>query len=640
MNTIQQLEQEIREASQAYYGSGKPIMSDDHFDGLVSRLRELDPDNELLKTPGTGFNPELVTHLRKYEHITTVGSLEKLKHQEVIEGRTEAFSDYFVASLKLDGGSAVAYYNEGVLHRVLTRGNGDIGLDITKNVLYGGTIPVIIKNKNIVAVRGEVLITQESFSQLGGKDPRNRANGLATSVHVGKDELKHLKFISYSILAKKKGSTVIDKISDLNALEEAGFLVVPWQLYNGWETFVDDAMNGDIDLSIPGVLENILRTEWRFARGSFRELIPVDGLVLTKLEYVLARDERYSIPVYPSIAYKFNDESATTKVLELDWTLTRTGRYVPVAVIEPVELEGAIIQRVTMNNMDFLQENMAGVGATIEIVRSNTVIPKIVGTHYPVQPDLPQYCPVCGIAFGKVGPDLACLNQACSHKQSSIITAILNYVLPDGLGQTTIDKIIEAFSLQDLAMLTDWIYIVNPERLYMFGDHYTELIMEMVEKVKNLKLTPGEVLQLANIPQVGKRVKEKIDANVTLEEFCQALRVRQPSSVWATYMNAPAFENLSKLWERIEAIVEFIGHDNLRKPLVVTDGKVKVTLTGALSMPRKQLVKLLGIEEVSIGKAEVLIADKPSNSEKYKKAIERNIPIMTEEEFRSQYIGE
>lgn len=622
----------ITYASKHYY-SGNPIMTDSEFDELIRQLRELDPENELLSTPGTGFNPKDITHLKKYEHLTTVGSLDKIKHEDVINGLTKDFSEYFVASLKLDGGSAVAYYENGILLRVLSRGDGTIGLDITRNILASGTVPTEISDRSIVAVRGEVVMTYDSFDVLGGSSPRNRAVGLSQSVHARDDELSHLRFIAYDIPVKKSGSVVIDKIADFNKLEELGFLVVPWQIYNGWMTFVSDAIEGEIDLSVwnrlPDVLEN------RFSRGTFRENVPVDGLVLTKPEYTNLRTNGYMVPSYESIAYKFLDESAITTVVDIEWNLTRTGRYVPVAIVEPVELAGATIQRVTMNNADFLQESMAGVGSKIEIVRSNMVIPMITHTLLPIQPDMPQYCPVCGILFTKHGPDLICANQNCSHKQEAIVRAILNHTVPDGIGEITITKIIETYDIQDLSDLKAFAYGITQET--DFGPHYAGLILAMAETIRNLKLTPGKVMQLANIPQVGNKVRENIDTNINRADFMSMLILGMPAPHMAEQMNAPAYKNLCELWARVEAIVEFVGKDNVVSPETLTKPKMRVTITGALSIYRREFVELLNVEEVSISKAQVLIANSPSNSSKYRKAVERGIPIMTEDEFRAEY---
>lgn len=638
--TIEELVDEIRRASKAYY-AGASIVSDQHFDQLVEHLRQLDPAHKTLDEIGWGYNPDSDKHLKKFPHFTKIGSLDKIKHDDVIAGRTPDYFDYFIASLKLDGGSAIAYYDKGNLVRVLSRGNGLEGLDITKNVLVGKTIPTKIKDSRIVAIRGEIVITYKSFNTLKGSSPRNRAVGLSQSIHSSKDELEHLKFIAYDIPVRMKGTTIIDKISDLNRLEDLGFLVVPWQIYNGWINFVADASNGNIDLSnwsyLPSVLEN------RFSRGTFRENIPVDGLVLTRLDYVLVEVKEHVFPEYKSIAYKFHDESASTSVRRIEWTLSRTGRMIPVAIVEPVEISGATIKRVTLNNFQWLEELQAGIGADIEIVRSNMVIPMIVDVHQrSLDYNAPMFCPYCPHELKRVGVDLVCANMNCPYKQEVIVRAILTHVMPDGLGETTLDTLIKEFNLDELSELAKFRNEVMEEHLTIFGPHYTKLIMRMVCSLRDLKLTPGQILQLASIPQVGNKVREKIDTHVRFSYFRDALGRKKPGESWKQYMNAPAFENLNRLWSRVEAIVNFVGVENVIDPFIksipLTKPKIKVTITGGLSMPRKELVKELNVEEVPINQAEVLIADVSSSSSKYKKAMEREIPILTEEEFRDKYI--
>jgi DNA ligase (NAD+) len=384
---VQTLEGRIRQAAQAYY-EGHPLLSDGAFDRLGTQLAVLDPGHALLTTPGWGYDPGTAP-LTTGHHVVPMGSLPKVKYHQ---RHTAPFcAGPVVASLKLDGGAACAIYAHGVLQRVLSRGDGKVGLDITQNLRHG--VPAVMQQIGIVAVRGEVLLTEAGFGAVGGASPRNRAVGLSQSLYANRDEVRHLRFVAYDLPVRTAACPILDKQGDLEFLRSQGFTVVPYRLYSSWNAF--------LDLS-PTSLH-------RYEQG-----YPVDGMVISAM-----RPEVQIIPHgvavhYPSVAVKYPDASAVTTVKDVCWQVTRTRRLVPVALVEPVQLADATVRRVTLHNVMWARERGIGIGASVAIVRSHMVIPRIVEVLVSAPVVCPATCPRCGQSVTVVSRDLVCRNTSCA----------------------------------------------------------------------------------------------------------------------------------------------------------------------------------------------------------------------------------
>jgi DNA ligase (NAD+) len=318
-----------------------------------------------------------------------MGSLPKVKYHQ---RHTAPFcAGPVVASLKLDGGAACAIYAHGVLQRVLSRGNGKIGLDITQNLRHG--VPASIPNHGIVAVRAEVLLTESRFQAVGGASPRNRAVGLSQSLYAKSNEVRHLRFVAYDLAVRTATCPVVDKQGDLDLLHSQGFEVVPYWTFPNGEAF----------------LELGATSLHRYEQG-----YPVDGMVVSAMAPKVQTLPHGVAVHYPSVAVKYPDVSAVTTVKDVCWQVTRTRRLVPVAVVEPVQLADAIVSRVTLHNVMWARERGIGIGASVAIVRSHMVIPRIVEVLVPAPVACPVTCPRCGQSVTVAGRDLVCLNTACA----------------------------------------------------------------------------------------------------------------------------------------------------------------------------------------------------------------------------------
>lgn len=650
------LENRIEKASQAYY-DGEPIMSDEEFDGIVEQLREIDPENELLKRSGTGYSPfpdgviyrdtdsmqldlssetkekiknvqeqMLNNHLKKFAHDFHVGSLDKIKHED----HKKWIDGDFVITPKMDGGSAVAYYKDGKLVRVLSRGDGDVGLDITRNILVGGTVPKFIKSRDVRAVRGEIILNYEDFKIIGGSHPRNRAVGLSQSVHVSEDELKYLKFVAYDIPIRDV-QPLTTKSGVMEYLSGLGFLTSPWKRYPSWEEFQKG-------IEIHQMLNYIIDGK----------KIPVDGLVLSSNGIHSSQKNL----LFKSIAYKFKSEIVKTVVEDIEWNISRTGRLVPVLVVREVHISGANISRVTANNVEWISEMGCGKGSKIEITRSNEVIPMVTRVIDPVKPTIPTTCPGCSMTLIKDHRDLVCPNPVCSSKVDSTLKRILYMFAPDGLGDSSIDQLFQIFQIKDLDSLKNFINLVSSiqDSRNQIGEHFgpstTDKLSEMILHVGHRDLTIRDVMYVSNIPRVGHTSSKKLSDNVSIEDFKDAIGSLKVPDKWRNYVSTgPGFENLKDNWGKVVDVVHFYGIERIVKEgpaILQPDVKVTVCITGKLSKPRKELYeefRMFGVDEASIKSCDILVCNEKSSSNKYRTAEKREIPIMSEQEFRKNYIS-
>lgn len=347
------------EAQISYYASkyymGEPEITDEAFDALVDRLREINPNSSILKT-GWGFEvfEDKVKH--KYSHI---GSLDKCKTYADIP---DIFKDKTIfISPKLDGLSAVAYYKNGNLVKGVTRGNGEIGKDITEKLVK--ILGTTITDKHFTgAVRGELIISNSNWEILKQKydgliSPRNFSAGIINRKEIDED-IKYIDLVVYKIIGQEN-KPILEKRDD----------ILRWLALN-------------FENTVPEYYYPILNEpSWNLYHENtftaFKELgYGLDGLVLTHPDVQYnAMTNGYT---YTEVAYKFQAESTTTFIKDINWSLTRTQRLVPVANVEPVELSGAIVENATCNNAKWVLEMGLEKGCEVEITRSGEVIPQIL----------------------------------------------------------------------------------------------------------------------------------------------------------------------------------------------------------------------------------------------------------------------
>ncbi len=425
-------------------------------------------------------------------------------------------------------------------------------------------------------------------------------------------ELQELHVVWYDLPEFNGTKTQI-----METLKNEGFVVPYYRLCKSWSDYKQFANKHDKTTTIiPSI------------NGTF----PIDGLVLTKCDNS------------GSIAYKFANEIAESTVNNITWQLSRTGRYIPVLNVESVFLSGANISRVTANNFEWLTQWKAGIGSTINIIRSNEIIPTLIGViNESTEYNVPTHCEICGTHLTIHGKDLICNNQNCGAKNHATIRMILNHFKSDGIGNTIIDDIISIHYLNTISDVSEWAHCVELDDLKSnFGSVTSTKIQLLANEICNRKITFSDIFGMANIPSVSSSTTEKLTANVSMEEFISAfennnraiIRSNKWMDCFPTYKQP---DNIELYFDRLVELYsifrnQIVESKQQNQPIMMT-----YALTGALSKTRNEIVKEFaeyGCKFVDVKQADVLVAPGPSSSSKYKLAISRGIKIMTEMEFR------
>lgn len=590
--TVSDLVSQIRKAAQAYY-EGEPIMSDEEFDKLVEELRALSPNDPLLSTPGWGYK----VHLSEVRHRELVGGLNKIK----IDAFDRAAHKDKLVMPKLDGITGVAYYVDGNLVNVVSRGDGEVGQDITANI-RPGSVPRKV-NPDITEVRGELVMSITNFNKLGGySHPRNAAAGIANSKYAGREEINAVEFIAFSAKTERE----LDLIETLYWLHSNGFKIV-------------DA------ISVDRIEEFNPVHNWRD--------YPIDGAVVASRDYKEV------------FAVKFQAESAIVTVTGIDWQESGFGRLIPVIEFTPVDLSGATLSRCSGFNAHSIKINNIGVGAKIRVCRSNEVIPHWMETIAPaINPDSAIPTTWNGNPVVWEGVHLKVIKDF----EPQIVKTILLANTPDGIGGGTVNEMIKALSINTLEQLATVCNLVvnmsapealNPLRQALgTGDRY----LGAIETLSNVINRPVDLHKALNwtwtrgLGDVAAEVIATECTHVTLKEYLLNLG-ELPAELESKLPSYVPGEGIKENRDNIIKVLNFpFNWVPYNKPAEIVT-KYKVAITGALSKPRSQLFKewaQYGVVESDVSKADFLVTDNPnSGSSKNKTAKKLGIRVVTESEF-------
>lgn len=637
--SINLLEGMIRRASQEYYTTGNSQMSDDEFDAAVEELKELNPSSDVLHNVGWGYdvNQDNTPGAKVKHKYGRAGSLTKCRaYQEV---KPSLRHSYLRTSLKLDGLSCVMYYKEGKRYQSLTRGDGDVGIDITEKIDMILS-PVLFDDDDFTgAVRGEIVMSFDSFLKFqevhpDAKNPRNSAAGLINSKGCSED-LKYLDVVVYSLVGLERSSDAIPtSVKDMDNWLSKNFSKVVPATFTAFTYLSEDAF-----IKCMYSMKNM----WY---GKY----PSDGIVLTNNS--LTYDHVSYGVRYNEQAFKFPAEVATTEVLDVEWNLSKTRYLIPKVKLKTVNISGTDVSYCTGYNAKYIADNKVGPGAVVKVQKRGEIIPNIDEVVSTGSSNIPDVCPVCGHALEWSGVHLCCPNELCMNASVQDLLCwvqniapvenvkekmILNYLeelLPEG--QLTVEYVMSG------SLFSAYVKLRN-------GGVQDKLMADMIHKLYSGSVTIESAFKALNIPRLGditcKKLSQDPDWCKRLVDACVIGEGEEFMSRSAGYLvsivgnatyttmlhHIPKLERLAMLGDRIQY------PDKLN-----ADCK-HVAITGKLSVKRSVFEAELESYGFVCGDLNkntfCLITDDPdSSSSKNTKATKLGIPKMTERSFRDKYM--
>ena len=605
----------------ALYYQGHPEISDFEFDKLEAELACLDPDNYVLKVVGaTSSASDKIKHDRKMLSLDKTYVLEDLMSWK---GNEEVIS-----TMKLDGVSCSLVYNDGKLLQAKTRGDGTYGENIIPKVMWINAIPKLITQKNKIEVRGELYCDEESFFHLSqemvsiGLDKPTSQRNIVAGLMGRKDNLelcRYIKFMAFDYISDEK---IIKEEEKFHKLDISGF------------TIPDIGVHEDVK-SIEKAIEQAREF---MSEGDYQ----IDGLVFTynKMSHHEELGETSHHPRY-KMAFKFQGESKTTELKEIIWSVSRNGILTPVGEVEPVELSGAMIGRVTLHNYGMVLQYNLKSGDLIEIIRSGEVIPKFLSVVKSSANEfqIPNTCPSCGHKVEIEDIRIYCRNNNCPGKNKEVI---LNFIQKIGIEDLSGKRLEELINAKLVSTIAD-IYRLKTEDLMKIDkikDKLSNKVIDSIQKSKTtdliiflsaLGISGGAFNKCEKVVRAGFDTIDKIK-DLTLEDLMTIESFAEKSST----------EFLSSLKEKLPLINELIecGFEfTVSKTRATAITGKKICITGALTEKRPVIEDMIreagGIMVSSVSKnTDVLVTNETdANSSKYKKALELKIKIISEIEL-------
>lgn len=631
-------------ASFAYYQGKDEIMDNFEYDRLYDELEKLEKDTGIVLagSPTSKVGYEVVSELPKERHAYDVLSLDKTKDVAVLESWLGDMKG--VLSWKLDGLTVVVTYENGSLLKAVTRGNGEVGEVITANARTFVNIPLSIPYKGRLVLRGEALIKYSDFEKINEeiedpdekyKNPRNLCSGSVRQLDSSITAKRRVYFLVYSILDTEIEFETVSK--QLDWAEKQGFETVGHSL-------TDSA----------GIADKVAEYTANVSSNDF----PADGLVLTydDIAYGRSLGRTAKFPRH-SIAFKWKDETAETTLKEIEWSASRTGLINPVAVFEPVMLEGTTVSRASVHNISIVKQLKLGIGDKLLVYKANMIIPQIAenltGSDTLV---IPGECPVCSGALEIRQENgtmtLVCPNTDCLAKQIKTFTHFVSRQAMniDGLSEATIEKFIAKKIIKkrvDFYHLSD--YRDDITTMEGFGEKSYNNIISSVDRSRKVRIEnliyslaiPGVGLSTARI--ICRRFDNDIESamDATYDEMVQIDGIGDVlAKEWVRYMqDEHNREEIHDILKEIDIIMSEapVAEQNLNG--------ITVVITGSLNMfvnrtELKNIIEQKGgkVTGSVTGNTDYLINnDINSGSTKNRKARELNVTIISEEDFVNRF---
>ena len=640
---MQELVELLNKASKAYYQDAQEIMSNFEYDALYDELAKLEKELGIIlsNSPTVNVGYEVLSELPKERHERAMLSLDKTKDIERL--KEFAGDQKVVLSWKMDGLTIVLTYREGELVKAVTRGNGEIGEVVTNNARVFQNLPLKIAYKGELILRGEAIITYSDFEKINAeieeaaakyKNPRNLCSGSVRQLSNEITAKRNVRFYAFSLVRAEGEGFANSRANQLEWLKAQGFEVVE-----------------SVMVTRETLESEVIKFSEKIAANDF----PSDGLVLVydDIAYGQSLGRTSKFP-RDSFAFKWADETRETILKEIEWSPSRTGLINPVAIFEPVELEGTTVSRASVHNISIMEELKLGIGDKIKVYKANMIIPQIAEnlTRSGVK-DIPTACPVCKgqteIRQDGNAKTLYCTNPECQAKKlkSYALFVSRDALNIEGLSEATLEKFIARGFIQDYADIFHLDrYQDDIQNMEGFGEKSYKNLMKSISKARHTTL-PKLVysLGIANIGLANAKVicrelrydTEKI-MNVTAETLSSISGIGEViAKAYADYFKDDAHRtSYQKLLQEVTLPpVEAVDENAL-----IFAGK-NFVITGSVEhfanrSEIKELIESRGgkVTGSVTSKTDYLINNNiESSSSKNKKAKELGIPILTEADF-------
>ncbi len=517
---IEELTERLNRYSVEYYTHDAPLVSDKEYDALYRELTELEQleGYSLPYSPTRRVGDDILEGFSKHTHKARLWSLDKAQnHQELADwlDKNQRFVDDYNAShdeqlpkpvyiltRKFDGLAVNLTYDEtGLLIKGATRGNGEIGEDITRQIMTVGSVPLKVQAGSLFEIHGEAMMTKEAFLQYNQtaavplKNTRNGAAGALRNLNLKETRRRNITIFFYDV-GYKEGPSFNTYREMLGFIQAQGFKTDGY--FKPAESF--EEIKALID-------ENIV------ARSSLS--YDIDGIVIVIDDMRTRQEMSYTIK-FPKwgLAYKFEAEEAETKLLDVEWNVGRSGRVAPTAILEPVELSGVTVRRATLNNMDDIIRKGVKIGADVYIRRSNDVIPEIMGTVLNDNPvteiQAPEYCPACGTKLHLIGAHYFCDNTLACKPQ--LVKTMVHFTSRDAMNIEGIsEKTAEAFFTElDLKKVSEFYTLTKADLLKLpkTKDKKADNLLQAIEKSKTPQL--ANFIYALGIQNVGLKTSRDL----------------------------------------------------------------------------------------------------------------------------------
>ena len=610
----------LNKASRAYYQEAQEIMSNYEYDRLYDELKDLEDELgiTLSNSPTVNVGYEVVSELPKERHESPMLSLDKTK--EVEELKNFVGDQKVLMSWKMDGLTVVLTYRDGKLYKAVTRGNGEVGEVITNNAKVFKNVPVQIAYQGELILRGEAVIGYKDFEKINQeiedvdaryKNPRNLCSGSVRQLNNQITAKRNVMFYAFTLVQADGVDFQNSRACQMEWLKSQGFTTVEYYM-----------------VTRDTVEDEVAKFSSKISENDF----PSDGLVLTYDDIAYGRSlGRTAKFPRDSFAFKWQDEIRETVLREIEWSPSRTGLINPVAIFDPVELEGTTVSRASVHNISIMEELELGIGDRIEVYKANMIIPQIAEnlTRSGVK-DIPCKCPVCQgeTKIRQVGnaKALYCMNPECQakHVKSFALFVSRDALNIEGLSEATLEKFISRgyiHTFADIFHLDQ--YKEEIQKMEGFGEKSYKKLTESIEKARTTTL-PRVIYDVESLLKVSEEELNEIQGvgEVLAKAFV------------GYFADAKHVENFRRLLNELTIPEETVTKQQIFEGVnfVITGSVKHFANRGEV----KELIESLGgkVTGSVTSKTNYLINnDVTSTSSKNKKANELGIPIISEETF-------